>query len=74
LTVPFPASVLVLGENKIQRRYAIETYQSIEEYETDKIKEAISKIKSSPYIKTVQNQVKVDLNKKIDISIRNLPD
>ena len=38
LTVPFPATVLVLGDNQIQRRYAIETYQSIEEYEVDKIK------------------------------------
>lgn len=35
LTVPFPESLLILGDNKISRRYAVETYGSIEEDKTE---------------------------------------
>lgn len=33
----------MLGDDKIQRKYAVETYRAVEEYEADKIKEAVKK-------------------------------
>jgi hypothetical protein len=42
LTVPFPESLLILADNKIVRKYAIETYDSIEEDKTEEIKKRLT--------------------------------
>ena len=44
LTVRFPQSLLILGDNKISRRYAIETQDSIEEDKTEEIKKKLTEI------------------------------
>ncbi len=44
LTVPFPESLLILGDNTIFRRYAVETYSSIEEDKTEEIKKRLTEI------------------------------
>lgn len=77
LTVQFPGSILAVSDDMFYRRYAISSYDGIEDDDTKDVEKKMQEIKRSTYIKEIrksndQKGVSIDKTKDEKIIFTNI--